>query len=116
MDLHTDPIAPELLYKQLRNLPVFHSPDFLNFVSGIYPGYDIHHLTGSMGSVKLNDGLVIPIKSRLDHNNVADKYRGIFCINNLAEAIKLLELYVTHLEKKAEEADYSHLHQSPEHP
>ena len=89
IDLNLKLLNPDELYSQLRNLPIIHSPEYYAYLGKKFPGYDRHHLTGSQGPIKLNDMLVVPIASRQDHNNIADKNRKIFCINNLVYAIRL---------------------------
>jgi hypothetical protein len=85
-------MTPEdILYKQFRNLPVFRSKKFIDWVHKKY-GKCVHHLTGSQGRQKLMDYLVVPID--LDDHQKAEKEKEKYFINNLARSFSLLCEYL----------------------
>ena len=86
------------LYKRLRNLPVFRSKQYLQWVKEKYPEKERHHLIGSMTGIKLNDYLLIPL-THSEHLE-AEKNKSDFAIDNLHLSLKLLFEYVKELENK----------------
>lgn len=88
----------EILFKQLRNLPPRHSARFIKWLKGKYPNHECHHLLGSMGSLKLNDFLAVPV-TREEHIK-ADANRIDFLSDNLAESLNLIFEYIEFIENK----------------
>lgn len=84
-------------YKRCKNLiNPWKNPDLLEFVRQKYPGMDIHHLLGSLGSLKISDSLIIPLKR--DRHNYADKHREETFTDYLPFAVNILQEYISHLE------------------
>lgn len=88
----------EILYKQLRNLPIYKSKKFLAWVKQKYPDKEVHHLLGSMTGIKLNDYLVKPVQ-RQEHLE-AEKHKQDFAIANLPQSLNILFQYIKELELK----------------
>lgn len=87
----------EVLYKQFRGLPIFKSKDYIKWLRKQYPDKTIHHLTGSMTGIKLNDYLLIPLT--IQEHEEAERHKIEFFNNNLSKSVKLLFEYVKELEK-----------------
>lgn len=87
----------DTLYKRFRNI-IFHSPGYVKFFKQKYPQFDAHHLTGSMGSLKLCDALMVELE-RPEHNN-ADLNRELYFFMYLPNAIQDFLDYVDKLEQK----------------
>lgn len=92
-------MTSDILFKQFREI-VFHSPQYYKHFKKKYSNLDAHHLTGSMGALKLNDALLIPL-DRIEHG-IADKERQKYFIENLASAFKDFLEYVKELESKVQ--------------
>lgn len=88
----------EILYKQLRNLPIRKSPKYLKWVKSKYPELERHHLIGSQTGIKLNDYLIAPITHK-DHET-AERHKIGFAIESLPQSLNILFEYISQLEEK----------------
>lgn len=91
----------DILYKQLRNMPVYKSKRFIKWVHETKgkEGLQFHHLTGSMGRMHLNNYLGVLVSA--EEHQEAHKGASEFCIERLPEAINNLCEYVEFLESKS---------------
>jgi len=99
--------AESILFNVLKNnVAVVRSPGFNKWFHDTYPNIvginetdgkkEQHHILGSLGSLKGTDLLSMPV-SRSEHQE-AEKHKSEFCIENLAQAINILQRYVVFLE------------------
>lgn len=88
----------EILFKQLRNLKPRHSKHYLKWLKVKFPGMELHHLLGSMGSLKLNDFLVVPV-TREEHLK-AERNKIQFFEDNLAKCLNLIFEYLEEQKRK----------------
>lgn len=87
-----------ILYKQLRGLPVYRSDKFLKWVKAKYPDRDMHHLIGAMTAIKLNDYLILPL-TREEHIQAESK-KGEFAVDNLPRSLNILFEYIKEIENE----------------
>lgn len=87
------------LYKQLRTLiRPYKSQRYKDWAKNKFPNHDLHHLIGSVGSLKLTDILIAPV-SRQTHIAI-EKDKDAWFYKLLPTALNLLTEYVEYLEKE----------------
>ncbi len=90
----------DILFRRLKEVAIrnpYRSESFKKFVRELRdtPGYDFHHVFGSMGKVKSTDLLGV-MRKHLDHMQIHSERERI--IELIPEAIENLIKYVIYLE------------------
>lgn len=78
----------DMLYKQVRNLPVYECPEFVEWMKEKQPNFQFHHGIGSQTGIKLNDLLGIMVS--YEEHQYAEANKKEFFIENLHVFIKNL--------------------------
>lgn len=78
----------EILYKQFRNIPPLRLKEYQDWLHKKFPDKEIHHLTGSMGSLKLHDCFSLPT-TRKEHTEYHNGNTQQVFIDNIAYSIRL---------------------------
>lgn len=78
----------DILYKSIRNLPIYECPEFVEWMKEKQPNFQFHHGIGSQTGIKLND--LLGIMLTYEQHQYAEANKKEFFIDNLPEFIKNL--------------------------
>jgi hypothetical protein len=87
----------DIIYNRIKNTIGFEKAQwYLELVGSLFPGKVLHHLFGSYSqNMKTTDFTVLPIAHEV-HDNIAEKNKSEFAINNITELIKTLIQVIKH--------------------